>query len=903
MRRFYYFNATHWDREWYQSFQEFRKYLLDTTGKLLEIFDGVDNYRRFTFDGQTIVLEDIVEVHPEWRKKLEVLISSGRLAVGPWYVMPDEFLVSGEALIRNLQTGTRVAREFGHEPWPVGYVCDIFGHIAQLPQIFAGFGLKGAVCWRGTPDLGFEHLLYWESPDGTRLATINLGKHHGYADFTLGLRRGRREPYEEASFKADFRKYLEDNLNRWGEVVVLSDALDHAPPTASTPDMLRWIGELYPEAEVIHSDYADLFEREFPGNYPVIRGEQIEPADSEYHVGYQISATLSSRGDVKLANDLAQNELELLLEPQLAARAAAGDVSSLPLLRYQWKKLLANHAHDSICGCSIDAVHRAVLCRCEEVRALGRMLNEEFVLQDEAARTLPGEEPLQPHVFPAAADGVYTLSIYNPLPWEVNSAREIELRFPTDKPYPAVQAEPFGYEHFNSFRIFDADGAEVRYQLLSIRRNRTRSLYRQAAARYDFYTVIAAPRLRASGWTRLELRPSAVPVRCFESMLLSPHAAANRLVRVDVNADGTFDLSCLRTGRRYAGLNDFVFDREIGDGWNHVTPVGTPVVTGGAAVRIAVTADGPERVEFEIVRRYELPEEILFAGTIGETYAGITESPHRRALDITTRISLDRDRDTVGLKIEIDNHIRDYRLRLRLPTGIAGEYFAGQAFAMLHRPEGRKSGNASESYRETETIEKNFDGVIGRRDAQGGIAFLCRGGIHEAGGWMDEAHSLGITLLRAFRRTVMTEGESDGQMPGPRCFEGAVCCFDAGVAETGLFRRLQEVRAAFPAELAPRSALQRVVRDDSLVTLEGEVAFSALKPCDDGRSGAVVLRFFNPGRLAASARIRTGARLAGAVRCRVDETEVEALKLEDEHTVVTTAAPGWIVTIRLDFSK
>ena len=392
---------------------------------LLEIFDGVDNYRRFTFDGQTIVLEDIVEVHPEWRKKLEVLISSGRLAVGPWYVMPDEFLVSGEALIRNLQTGTRVAREFGHEPWPVGYVCDIFGHIAQLPQIFAGFGLKGAVCWRGTPDLGFEHLLYWESPDGTRLATINLGKHHGYADFTLGLRRGRREPYEEASFKADFRKYMEDNLNRWGEVVVLSDALDHAPPTASTPDMLRWIGELYPEAEVIHSDYADLFEREFPGNYPVIRGEQIEPADSEYHVGYQISATLSSRGDVKLANDLAQNELELLLEPQLAARAAAGDVSSLPLLRYQWKKLLANHAHDSICGCSIDAVHRAVLCRCEEVRALGRMLNEEFVLQDEAARTLPGEEPLQPHVFPAAADGVYTLSIYNPLPWEVNSAREI----------------------------------------------------------------------------------------------------------------------------------------------------------------------------------------------------------------------------------------------------------------------------------------------------------------------------------------------------------------------------------------------------------------------------------------------------------------------------------------------
>ena len=199
MRRFYYFNSTHWDREWYQSFQEFRKYLLDTTEKLLAIFEEEgERYRRFTFDGQTIVLEDITEIRPEWRPKLEALIKSGRLSVGPWYVMPDEFLASGEALIRNLQTGARVARGFGHEPWPVGYVCDIFGHIAQLPQIFAGFALKGAVCWRGTPDLGDQHLLYWESPDGTRLATLNLGKHGGYADFTLAMREKRRAFSEAA---------------------------------------------------------------------------------------------------------------------------------------------------------------------------------------------------------------------------------------------------------------------------------------------------------------------------------------------------------------------------------------------------------------------------------------------------------------------------------------------------------------------------------------------------------------------------------------------------------------------------------------------------------------------------------------------------------------------------------
>ena len=114
--KFYYFNSTHWDREWYQPFQEFRKYLVDTTRVLLEIFERDPDYRRFTFDGQTIVLEDICEIRPDWRPKLEALIRAGKLNVGPWYVMPDEFLVSGEALIRNLLTGKKVAEEFGHAP-------------------------------------------------------------------------------------------------------------------------------------------------------------------------------------------------------------------------------------------------------------------------------------------------------------------------------------------------------------------------------------------------------------------------------------------------------------------------------------------------------------------------------------------------------------------------------------------------------------------------------------------------------------------------------------------------------------------------------------------------------------------------------------------------------------------
>lgn len=91
--KFYYFNSTHWDREWYQPYQEFRKYLVDAARELLRIFDTEPEFRRFTFDGQTIVLEDITEIRPDWRPKLEEAVRSGPAQRRP--VVRDAGRVSG----------------------------------------------------------------------------------------------------------------------------------------------------------------------------------------------------------------------------------------------------------------------------------------------------------------------------------------------------------------------------------------------------------------------------------------------------------------------------------------------------------------------------------------------------------------------------------------------------------------------------------------------------------------------------------------------------------------------------------------------------------------------------------------------------------------------------------------
>ena len=104
---------THWDREWYQTFQQFRIRLVRTIDKLLAILDADDRFVSFMLDGQTIVLDDYLEIEPEQEERLKRFISAGRILVGPWYLQPDEFLVSGEALIRNLQVGIQRAEEFG----------------------------------------------------------------------------------------------------------------------------------------------------------------------------------------------------------------------------------------------------------------------------------------------------------------------------------------------------------------------------------------------------------------------------------------------------------------------------------------------------------------------------------------------------------------------------------------------------------------------------------------------------------------------------------------------------------------------------------------------------------------------------------------------------------------------
>ena len=909
--KFYYFNSTHWDREWYMSKDAFRYGLVRMFSKLLDIFKTNKDFKKFTFDGQTIVLEDILEIRPEWRQEMQSLIAKGNLNVGPWYVMPDEFLVSGEAIIRNLLIGRQISRSFGAEPWPVAYVCDIFGHFGQLPQIMAGFNITGIVAWRGIP-YNAEAFLLWESPDGTKMPLLHFMPRNGYGSFSMEVRGLKDTPIDEEKFKTRLKEWLGDYEKFYGEKIVLADALDHTEPNHDTIKMLNWIQECYPDSEIIHDDFIRLFTDEFQNRekLPVIKNELISPIEPVRNGGYQISSTLSSRYDIKQANDRCENTLENEIEPMLAEAAVNEDTESLPFLNHAWKHLIQNHAHDSICGCSPDIIHRHMLPRFEEVMTIANEIKREHMWQD--FERITGKmrwEILHSDFYDdwdkclanCDENGNYTLRIYNPLPWNIKKVSEFEIAFPTAKPYKTQHAtQPFSSESTYTFEIFDEKNNKVDYKINNIIRSEHRVLAIGTYRGFNVYNIVAEVDLRPSGWTEYKIRPVDHPVRNLRSLLTGRHSASNGIISLKINDNGTFDITDLRSGSIFAGQNDYRWHRDIGNGWAFVEPIGGEVTTGGYLKSIRIVHDSSERAEFEIVRAFDIPAEIIFKGGVYQDFKGFFASDKIITQEIKTFVALDRNNDALQIRTELDNKLKDIRLQLVVPTDITDEYFANQQFTTVYRQPGRICNIESENYQEPESPDKNFEGIIGKRNNKGGLVFIGKEGLHECGCLAENEGDLTVTLFRSFRRTVMSDGEVEGQLNKPLSFKYLLKCITPDCTMTELNHLRKELQTLpVTTHLVPDYLIIEHT-DGSFMQLDGDLTFSALKTADNGNKNSLILRLYNPEKESRNATVKFAKTIKQAERCHIDETVQHSIEFKN-NTLLVKAAPYQIITIKLTF--
>jgi len=296
---------THWDREWYQTYQQFRRRLVGMIDDLVAHLERDPDYRVFHMDGQTIVLDDYLAIRPEMSERLATLIRDGRIVIGPWYVMPDEFLVSGESMVRNLRRGIAMSRSYGVEPMACGYVTDIFGHNNQMPQILRGFGIDSALLYRGIGDYP-KDLFVWRGADGSDVLAMKMDRERSYSNFYFAIRwpfDGREydedEVVERMRALIDFSAPLavSDNL-------LMLDGVDHVEIEPRLPGLLELVNRRMPDVEIVHSRLGEYVaaQKQHEAGCEVISGELYRLAERGVN-NQLLKNVLSSMVHLKQSND------------------------------------------------------------------------------------------------------------------------------------------------------------------------------------------------------------------------------------------------------------------------------------------------------------------------------------------------------------------------------------------------------------------------------------------------------------------------------------------------------------------------------------------------------------------------------------------------------------------------
>lgn len=802
--RIYFYSGTHWDREWYQTFQGFRKRLVDAITGLIEELETNDRYGIFHMDGQTIVLEDYLEIMPHMKDRLAALIQSGKIVIGPWYDMPDEFLVSGESLIKNLRRGMAISREWGVEPSSNAYICDIFGHSSQTPQIFASMNLHHTILGRGLND-GLDPVNFrWQALDGSEVLAFKLKDAGGYGDFnSFAGKHPVSMPAEE--FDPDLKAYIDAEIKRAGTpFLLIMDAVDHQPVRKDTPDYVDAIRRLFPDAEVYHTSVHEYQKEQsaYADRMDVRKGELITPAKVPCSYVHLITNTLSSRYYLKQYNDRNQTRLEKWAAPLYAFRQAELATGFYDLAV---KYLLQNHPHDSICGCSIDQVHRDMMYRfdqtaqlCEEIeRPLTKRLQSDLT----AYALTPYEERKGAR-----------LRIYNPLPYR--QKRTITAK--VDLTSLPVYQEPFGYEQIPAFRLFDSEDRELTYGYVKHCGGKN-------------YEITFEAELTPAGLSEFYLQPSSLPTRHPGSLLTSTRSARGKHAAISVNTDGTVDLTDLDSGEIYRNLLTLIDNCDIGDGWFACAPLLDQLITPTEA-EVAIIENSALRTTFRITQKMQLPREVIF-----------DQARHRSAnkvdFYVAHEVTLTKNERGISVHTYLTNNACDHRLRLRLPCVVEGEtYEAAQSFGYVTRACGDDPAKAD--WREYGVVEKNMAGICAKRNGGRGLAFISASGLHECGVWPNG--DMDITLFRAIGKTPREFRAPDGQLQRALDFTYRIIPFTDADDFASLARE-QDVIATELLTATVGGAKAQVY--PSMLTVEGKgVVYSTAELLPDGASS---VRVFN----------------------------------------------------------
>ncbi|REE82640.1 alpha-mannosidase/mannosylglycerate hydrolase [Paenibacillus taihuensis] len=917
IKKVYVVSHTHWDREWYQDYQGFRTRLVYMIDELLDTMEANPDYRYFLMDGQTIVIDDYLEIRPERRELLARFIREGRIGIGPWYVMPDEFLVSGESIIRNFQAGFRQSRSFGVEPVKSGYVTDIFGHNSQFPQILRGFGIDNAVLFRGFHGDGDRAEIEWEGADGSRVLALKLDEDRSYGDFYFFLRWpfvDRDFSYDEGELISRAKGMLKYKQQRATTDVMLGmDGVDHIEIEPKLPWMLEKLNdaEALGGVEFVHATLEQYLEvlREKVEDLQVYKGEQRSPGYNGIN-NWVLVNVLSSRIHLKQHNQNCERLLEKWAEPWAVFASWVGRAYPRTFLDRAWNFLLQNHPHDSICGCSIDQVHQDMIYRFDQSRLIAQqMLHEQL-------------QYFANHIDPSSVDGdgANLVVIYNPVQEAVDGVIVVEALLPHDSA-GGLKSIVLG----GSFlQLKDASGQLADCQVVDLKRgsaNRFRK-YRDipGAEMVDRMQLAFHGKVPSFGYAAYTLEKVVIPApahgdygmrelvqprRLLGTMKQAIATWDNGRIRVAVQSNGTIVVTDLQTGRAYPDLLLFEDEADIGEGWNYVAPPVNPIFnSAGCRADISTVADGPLLSIACVELTLNVPK-------------GISHDDTRRldekvGLTIRTHLELRKDDPVLRCRTVINNTARNHRLKLLFKTGLQTEqYYASTPFDIVERS--TKLPNYSE-HLETSPGDAPYNGFVALRDSEAGLALYTKG-LYEMSLKQDDTRTVALTLFRSTNKEVLSDGGDGGQLLRELTFEYAIRPFAAASTPLAALWGEREQFAAGLQSVSQRKddvryeTLQQRSRDlpavHSFMQVDNAaIRVSALLQAEQEEDG-YVLRVFNASEQpeAAVVSFDRPARLAEAVTLdhQLDQQQDgKAVQLLGGKAHISLA-PKQIQTIRLSF--
>lgn len=905
-RKAHIISHTHWDREWYLPYEKHHVRLIELMDSLLETMEKDSEYRSFFLDGQTIIIEDYLQVRPEKKEQLEKLITDGRIIIGPWYILQDAYLTSSEANVRNMQIGHQDAKRYGTVA-KIGYFPDTFGLTGQIPQLMLQSGIDNAFFGRGVKPTGFNNTvsdsgyessfseLMWEGPDGSKVLGILFANWYS---------NGNEVPVDEAEAKAFWDRKLAD-AEKYASTpeLLYMNGCDHQPIQTDLPEGIRTAKKLYPDTEFIHSnfdDYLKAVREKLPQDLSSVKGELRSQRTDGWGT---LVNTASARVYLKQMNQRGQTLLEKVAEPLASYASLLGKEYPHHLFTYAWKTLMQNHPHDSICGCSVDEVHREMVTRFEKSAHVAENIVDDSVRVIADAVDTTGFEQWGTDPLP--------LVVFNTTGWERSGTVSIELdakRLYFREGYSLEETSRRMKEVDLSGRVLvNAQGQAVPCTVedlglqfgYDLPDDRFRQPYMCRRVRLTFEASdIPAMGLTAYAWVKSEVKPAETG-----SLISQSNVLENDLIKVEIQADGSFSLTDKTNGQVYRDLGVYENTGDIGNEYMYKQPDGeVPLTTKGLTAEITVLEDTPYRASVEIVHNWSIPA--MADSKLDAEQHELVYYPNRKAqrssemvpMRIRTVVSLNRSGKGVEIEATLDNQAKDHRVRALFPTDLeASSHNVDSMFEVAKRD------NDPAAEWENPSYTAHQQAFVDVTAAAAGLT-VANQGLNEYEVLRDGRNTIAVTLLRS-----VGELGDWGYFPTPeaQCIGVHTVRMEViphqgdGIA-SGAYAEAYQFQIPWTAAQTGVHTGQVATTSAPLAWSREELAFSSLKV--NPNTGDLMLRWFNMAGTDAELALTSSLPSQGVYKSNILEEEGAVQSFDNHGSFTLPVKPYEILTLGVKVS-